>query len=198
MTSIGTTAMVQTWLDALPQADSDSGRQARAKLIEHSRRRMEALCRKMFFPSLKGKPVGWDDVYQEAAIRLWKALEDEHPQTVREFFGLGALQIRRVLLDMCRKFGKSPPPLPDPSDAGSSLDPFTLTLWTAFHEAVERLEPKQREAFCLCWYQDLTQAEAAEILGIDKSTVKRHCRAARLQILKYVPGAPDESMPAAE
>jgi RNA polymerase sigma factor (sigma-70 family) len=196
MTSLGTTVMVQKWLDALPRADSDLGRQARSELIEHSKRRMEALCRKMFFPSLQGKPVGWEDVYQEAALRLWNALEEEHPRTVREFFGLGALQIRRVLLDMCRR---SPPPLPEQSAGGtSSLDPSKLILWTAFHEAVEKLEPKQREAFCLWWYQDLPHAEVAEILGVDESTIKRRCRAARKQILKEVPGAREDSVGAAE
>jgi RNA polymerase sigma factor (sigma-70 family) len=186
--------MVQKWLELLPDADSKLGQQARSELIGHGKRRMEALCRKMFFPSLKGTPVGWEDVYQEAALRLWKALDEQHPKTVREFFGFGTLQIRRVLVDMCRKFGKSPPPVLHASEADSTLSPSLLALWTAFHEAVEKLAPKPREAFEMWWYQGLTHAEIAEILGVDKSTVKTRCREARKQIQKHVPGVPEGSM----
>lgn len=187
MTNGGTTIMVQGWLDALNDASTRSAIKARQELLEHSQRRMEAMCRKMFFPSLQGKPVGWDDVYQEAAVRLWKALEDIRPTTVREFFGLATLQIRRVMLDMCRSFQRSPEILTRLSAGDSGADPARLAHWTEFHEAIEKLDPILSETFCLLWYQELTQVEAAELLKVDESTVKRRSRKARELLVKYLP-----------
>lgn len=183
----GTTILVQQWLDALQNAHSQSAQEARGALILHSQRRVEALSRKMFFSSLQGKPVGWEDVSQEAAIRIWNALEDIHPVSVREFFGLATLQIRRVILDMCRKYHNSPEALAALSTAGAEPDPSLLARWTEFHEAVEQLEPVLRETFGLLYYQGLTQVEAAELLGVDESTVKRRSRKAREILVKFRP-----------
>jgi RNA polymerase sigma-70 factor (ECF subfamily) len=185
MTTGGTTMLVQRWLDVLPQADTRRGQEARQELIEHARRRMEALCRKMFFQSLAGSPVDWEDVYQESALRLWKSLEDVRPGTVKEFFGLAATQIRRVLVDLCRKYKRQPPEV-DASLRESSFSPEALTRWTEFHEKVETLPEALREVVDLLWYQDLSQVEAAEVLGVDQSTVKRRWRKAREQLAAHV------------
>src|SRR5205807_6264914 len=42
-------------------------------------------------------------VLNDAYLRLHSSLEDVKPQTVREFMGLAALEIRRTLLDRIRK-----------------------------------------------------------------------------------------------
>src|SRR6266851_1195565 len=44
------------------------------------------------------------DVLQNALLRLVGALREVKPQTPREFLALAALQIRRELLDLARKF----------------------------------------------------------------------------------------------
>lgn len=186
MSSENTTIWVQRWLNELANADSAGGMQARNALIEHSRRRMEALCRKSFFGSLDGSPVQWDDVYQEAALRLWKSLESLKPATVREFFAIASLQIRRVLLDMYRKYKKAPPQFNGP-DGQSTFDPVKLAVWEEFHSKVESLAEPQREIFDLLWYQGLTQNEAAEILGLDLSTVKRRWRKVRELLFAHLP-----------
>jgi DNA-directed RNA polymerase specialized sigma24 family protein len=94
--------LVQQCLDRLSGADPKLASRALRDLIKLSRPRMEVLSRKMLSPSLKEKSIGWEDVYQEAALRLCRALESGHPKTAREFFGLAALQIRRVSLDRWR------------------------------------------------------------------------------------------------
>jgi RNA polymerase sigma-70 factor (ECF subfamily) len=66
----------------------------------------------------------------------------------------------------------------------STHDPSKLVLWGEFHRAVEALPDEEREAVDLLWYQELSQEEAAETLGVDKSTVKRRWRAARLKLAK--------------
>jgi RNA polymerase sigma factor (sigma-70 family) len=186
MANEGTTIRVQRWLTELPQSDSEAGRRAREALIEHSRRRMEAVCRKSFFRSLAGSPVDWEDIYQEAALRLWKSLEAVRPATVREFFGLACEQIRRVMIDMCRKYSKQSQPIEaDPTQ--STLNPVSLAGWEDFWMQVETLPANLREAFDLLWIQELTQAEAAEVLGLDESTVKRRWRKARELLASHLP-----------
>lgn len=181
-----TTVLVQRWLNELPNPDSQAGRQAREELIEHSRRRMEAICRKMFFKSLAGAAtVDWEDVYQEAAIRLWKSLDAVRPATVREFFGLACTQIRRVLVDLCRKFAKTPPDVNEILKE-SSFSAVTLAKWTEFHEQVDSLAEPLRRVVDLLWYQELSQREAADVLEVDESTVKRRWRKAREQLANYV------------
>ena len=95
--------------------------------------------------------------------------------------------MRDVLCDQLRKaYGRDdnhPAVLPldgGPSDAGPRHEPSSTTLdgekvqrWTEFHEAAARLPDGLRAVFDLLWYQGLTQAEAAALLGVAVPTVKR-------------------------
>lgn len=184
--SHGTTTMaVESWLKQLQNPKSDEDRSAAQKeLIEHMQRRMEALCRKMFFKSFGANGVvDWEDVYQEASLKLWRALGDVKPTNIRDYFGLATKKIREVSLDLCRKFVREVPVL---SDAGGSFSPVTAAMWNEFHEQVEKLEPDLRETFELLWYQELTQKEVAEMLGVDESTIKRRWRRGREKLADYV------------
>lgn len=180
-----TTVMVQRWLKELPNPNSELGQVAREELIEHGRRRMQSICRKMFFNSLQDSPVDYEDVYQESALRLWKSLTDVQPKTVGEFFGLAATHIRRVLIDLCRKHQRKMQEAVREVD-DETLNPSTLAKWTEFHRHVEDLDPALRDVIELLWYHDLTQREAAEILGLDERTVRRRWRKAREQLADYV------------
>ena len=73
--------------------------------------------------------------------------------------------------DFCRD------PMDDEAD-----DPLKLAAWREFHEAVQKLPANEREVFELLWYQGLTQEEAADLLGCDRSTVKRRWRGARTSL----------------
>ena len=55
----------------------------------------------------------------------------------------------------------------------SPAAPLRLAAWTELHEQVEALPPEEREAFDLLYYQDLPQAEAAQVLGVSLATLKR-------------------------
>jgi RNA polymerase sigma-70 factor (ECF subfamily) len=148
---------------------------------------MEALCRRMFFNSLSARPVDVDDVYQESALRLWKSLSAVQPGSAKDFFGLAAQQIRRVLIDFARKYAHS---LPVALGDGQTpaFDPASLEIWTRFHEEVETLPEDLKEVVELLWYHELTQEEAAGLLDVDKSTVKRRWRRARTQLVLRLHG----------
>lgn len=184
MSDINTTMMVQKWLIPLQNPDSDEGRKARDQLIQHTHHRLELLCRKMFFKSFKATGVvDWEDVFQESALKLWKALSDAKPDSVRKYFGLATKKIQEVSIDMCRKFVRE---IPELSDGNASYSPVTATMWTEFHDQVGKLDPILRESFELWWYHDLTHKEIAEILDVDESTVKTRCRKARVALAEFV------------
>ena len=94
-----TTGELQALLD---RAGTDD-RAVWDELIDRASGRIMRLTRKMFrsYPGL----ASWeqtDDVFQNAVLRLHRSLADARPSTVREFFGLAAVQIRRALIDLCR------------------------------------------------------------------------------------------------
>ena len=78
---------------------------ARTDLLAHACRRLECLTRQM----LRGYAMvhRWEqtgDVLQAAMIRLCKALDEVQLKSVRHFYRLAALQIRRELLDLARHY----------------------------------------------------------------------------------------------
>ena len=65
-----------------------------------------------------------------------------------------------------------------------------MRRWTEFHEAAARLPDDLRAVFDLLWYQELSQAEAAALLGIAVRTVKLRWMKARLRVQQALGGAP--------
>src|SRR5262249_36969270 len=146
---------------------------------------LRLLARKMFhqdFPRL-GNLHETDSILHEAVLRLSRALQEVAPPSVQDFLTFSAAQIRRVLLDMARSQGRrdrkftelsdrSESPLaarPGPADTNS--DPSQLAQWGEFHEKVRELPDEEREVVDLYWYQGLTQAETARILGVHEKAV---------------------------
>lgn len=182
---------VQAWIDRLRKGDE----LAREALLARAFERLRRLARRM----LKGYPsVGrWeqtDDVLQNAMIRLDRALRSVAPPTAKDFFRLAAAEIRRELLDLARRHGG-----PEGMGAhhssqeevelsGSTHDPGRLAEWTEFHQRVEALPDEDREIIELLWYQGLTQAEAADALGVSERTVNRRWIRARLRLFDALGG----------
>jgi RNA polymerase sigma factor (sigma-70 family) len=199
-----TTAQVQCHLDRLQAGDPA----ARAALLTCACDRLRRLTKKMLrdFPGVQR----WEetaDVQQDAAVRLWRALEQTTPTSVRHFFRLAALQIRRELLDLARRYAgpegtaahhasvggesaasASGSPVYDKAD--SAAGPGQLAIWNEFHMQVEALPDEEKEVFDLLWYQGLQQAEAAALLGISERTLKRRWQAARLKLHETLHGEP--------
>jgi RNA polymerase sigma-70 factor (ECF subfamily) len=199
-----TTLGIQSCLERLRRQDAA----ARDELIALTCRRLTVLTRKMLnsYDRLR-RFEQTDDLAQNAAMRLRRALADVQPQNVAEFFGLAALKIRQELQDQTRHYfgregGSAPhapdcspahavsvrPPGGDQSTRGSfeprdtTFDPARLAQWTEFHRAVESLPDKERAVVDLLFYHDLSQEDAAAVLGVDPSTVKRRWRSARLKL----------------
>jgi RNA polymerase sigma-70 factor (ECF subfamily) len=205
---IGDTTL-QGLLDRLAAGDP----KALDALVEHSVERFRHMARKM----LNSRPRlrRWeetDDILQGMAMRLQRALQKVKSESVRAFVGLAATMIRRQLIDLMRKhFGpegdaghhKTDPQFVDSkgrvrSPVKEAKDPRANILdglqrqeeWQKLHEHVERLAEAEREVLQLLYYQDLTQAEVARLLGVSESTVKRRHRDARLSLHRVIHGEP--------
>jgi RNA polymerase sigma factor (sigma-70 family) len=191
---------LQVCIDRLLAGNED----ARRELVSGACDRLTRLTRQMLkdFPGVR-RWEDTDDVFQNAVLRLCSALEQVTPRTVNEFIRLAALQIRRELLDLARHYyGPQGLGAHHASDAGASVswsqaghvplestyEPTRLAIWSEFHERVDSLPENEREVFDLLWYQGLTQAEAATVLGVNERTVLRRWQQARLQIHKALHG----------
>lgn len=168
------------------QALLDDGDEAAyGELLSIASTRLHKLARKMLwnFPQLR-RWEQTDDVFQAAALRLHHSLSQVKPESVRQFFGLAATQIRRTLIDLARHHygpegqGAKHESGADYESHGDTDSPENLAAWAEFHEQVEQLPNEEREVFQLLWYSGTTQREAAELLGISERTVlRRYCRA---------------------
>ena len=93
--SSSVTADLQHCLDRLRVGDDS----VRGRLLEYANDRLARLTRKMLRDNPRVKR--WEqteDVFQNAAMRLYRALADVQPQNVRDFFRLAAVQIRKLFL----------------------------------------------------------------------------------------------------
>src|SRR5262245_58604347 len=93
------TIRIHACLDRLRGGDET----ARAELLACACERLRTLARKMLrgFPSVQ-RWEQTDDVLQNAALRLHRALQQITVETSRAFFRLAALNIRRELLDLAK------------------------------------------------------------------------------------------------
>lgn len=185
------TLQIQTWIDSLKAGDD----RARAELLRVTGERLVKLTRKMLrqYPGVR-RWEGTDDVFQNATLRIYRALGEVVPASPAEFFGFASFLIRRELIDLTRHYcgpeglntrqrshdsadGRLPA---DPANRNcGSHDPGELAVWTEFHSQIEQLPPDDRTLFDLLWYQGLRQSDAAEVLGATERTVQRRWRQAR-------------------
>jgi RNA polymerase sigma-70 factor (ECF subfamily) len=174
-----TTAVVQRYLDELA-GDSPAEPIVRV-LLDRAVRRLHLLCATLLhrsYPRLRQPPLNLeaDELLGAVAERLLKALREVRPRTVRQFFALANQHMRWELNDLARRLDEQPAAVelreglvPAPASSGSGLTPAGRRML----EAIGELPEDEREAFDLVRVQGMTQAEAAQMLGVSAVTVKR-------------------------
>lgn len=188
---------------------ADGDLSARDELLSLACSRMQRLAHRMLrtFPSVR-RWEETDDVVQNAAMRLYRAMGEVVPHDGRSLVGLAAVQIRRELLDLAKKHGAAGSygfnhetnyqrfgdemraKVDHASDEAQSPD--SLDRWSQLHQAAAALPEEERELFHLVWYLGLTQEEASKMLGCSTRTVKRRWDSAKALLARAVPISPLE------
>jgi RNA polymerase sigma-70 factor (ECF subfamily) len=174
-----TTAVVQRYLDELA-GDRPAEPVVRA-LLDGAVHRLHQLCAALLhrsYPRLTRPPLNLqaEEMLSAVVERLLKALGAARPRTVRQFFALACQHMRWELNDMARRLDEQPAALeldegrvPAPAGSDSGLTPDGRRML----EAIANLPEGEREAFDLVRIQGLSQAEAAQVLGVSPMTVNR-------------------------
>ena len=128
-----------------------------------------------------------EDLYQETWIRVVGAIDSFDPQ--RKF----STWLFRIAVNLCRDFHRrrSTRPLAtvDSEEVGYSDD---TAASLEMQSLLSQLPIEQREAVVLRYYQDLSEAEMAEVTGVPKGTVKSRLHAG-LRKLSQLAAGPEES-----
>jgi RNA polymerase sigma-70 factor (ECF subfamily) len=169
---------------------------ALSDFLERVSDRLRTLTRAMLrqYPGVK-RWEETDDVLQNALVRLLRALRDVRPESLRQFYGLASLQIRRELIDLARHYygplgvganhashlkeSSQNQPI-DPAD--TTFEPAQLAEWCELHDHIDSLPVSEREVVDLIFYQGLAQQEAADLLGKSVRTIQRRWHAALLKL----------------
>jgi RNA polymerase sigma factor (sigma-70 family) len=174
---------------------------ARDRIMEISNDRLRILAHRLLgkFASVR-RWDNTDDVAQNAAIRLHRALGDTVPDSPRGLMGLMATQIQRELIDLARKhagpqswasnhdtnagqIGRDGACRVDEAEATDSADEtIPLERWEEFHEAIEGLPGDLREVFRMVWYLGLDREAAAKAMGCSVRTLGRMWQGAREKV----------------
>ena len=179
---------------------------ARDRIIEVCNDRLRELSSRLLGKFAKVRR--WDntdDVAQNAAMRLYRALGDTVPDSPRGLMGLMATQIQRELIDLARKHagpmsyaenhdtnvrdGTSGNVfrVEEAEDSGNGLEEeLPLERWESFHRAVENLPEEHREVFRLVWYLGADRETTAKTLGLSVRTVGRRWQEAREMVARAV------------
>jgi RNA polymerase sigma-70 factor (ECF subfamily) len=204
-------AAIAACLERLAAGDDS----ARGNLLEICDGRLRKLSHRLLGKFAKVRR--WDntdDIAQNAALRLYRALGDTVPDSPRGLMGLMATVIQRELLDLARKHAGAMSyaanhetniragtdgdvfVVDETPDAGDGLDEeIPLDRWEAFHAAVENLPEEHREVFKLVWYLGADRETAAKTLGLSIRTIGRRWQEAREMVARAVESSPTENSP---
>lgn len=177
---------------------------SRDRIVELCAARLRTLASRMLarFPRVR-RWDDTDDVFQNAALRLHRALAELRPSSPRDVMALAATQVRRELLDLARRHAGPLSPAARHATNLIPADDANLTAfqvdraaaadepgdrWSAFHEAIDRLPPERREVFHLVWYLGADQRTIARLLGCSTRTVKSRWQEARAAVREALDG----------
>lgn len=180
---------------------------ARDTIIELCGGRLRTLASRMLarFPNVR-RWDDTDDVFQNAAMRLHRALGQLQIDSPRSVMALAATQIHRELIDLARRHarhgsfaanhrtrgGGAPGTADQPAVERVAAPDELLDRWTQFHEAIDGLPAQLRDIFQLVWYLGADQRTIASLLDCSERTVKSRWKEAREAVKAALEGQSPE------
>ncbi|WP_203338723.1 SigE family RNA polymerase sigma factor [Nocardioides limicola] len=150
---------------------------------EYARARQPALLRTAYL--LSGDPHTAEDLVQTTLAKLYLAWPKvEKRESVDGY-------VRRILVNEHVSLWRRPwrrnevtsTSLPEPADDRQPDDGTRAVVW----QFVRSLPPRQRAVVVLRYYEELTEAETAEVLGISVGTVKSQASRALATLRRQAP-----------
>jgi RNA polymerase sigma factor (sigma-70 family) len=162
---------------------------AMAQLVSAKLPRMLALARRML-----GEASEAEDVAQEVFLRVWR-----HAAGWKDGAGRFDTWMHRVALNLCydrlRRREVTVQTMPDQIDEGPAPDRGleARDIGLRVEAALQALPLRQREAVVLCHYQELSNVEAAGLLGLTvdalESLLSRGRKGLRAQLQDLAQGS---------
>ena len=157
---------------------------------EFVRERTPALSRHAYL--LTGDHQLAEDLLQSAlagSYRHWRRIADSNPEAY----------VRRAMYHQQISWWRRrrvPEQLAAEPHQRMLADPAEATaLRLTMAQALARLTPKQRAVIVLRFYDDLTEAQAADVLGCRIGTVKRHAHDALRRLREVAPDLLESGLP---
>lgn len=149
-----------------------SGQQARNKLCTDPT--IQDLLRKTARRySWRACGLDQDDLEQEGALGLVKAMDKFKPEKGCQFHTYVRIFIKRAIQKALRRNRPNKPP----QQLGKSSSPYESAyrpyLRLDVRLAIEKLEPQEQAVIKGVYFQELTQAEVAEQLGLETQEISR-------------------------
>jgi RNA polymerase sigma factor (sigma-70 family) len=187
---------IQRCLNRLARAmgDADGRQQIVREVLDVAAERILMLCGSTLrrrYPRLTKGPFNLqaEEVLSAVVERLIKAMRNVLPTNIREFFALTMKHIRWELNEFARELdtydcepltgdviAEEPPDERDEEPNADDDDETFSPLARRIQEAIDGLTPTDRDIFTLVRLQEMTQADAADELGISSKTVQRRLR----------------------
>lgn len=177
----------------LSWGDGDS--QALERLMPLVERELHKIARRQFFSERQSHTLQPTALVNEVYLRLVDCRRVNW-QSRAHFFGAAAKIMRRLLVDHARSLathkrggGILTVPLTQAHGLGHERDLDLLALDLALKN-LHRLDPRQAEVVELRFFAGLSVEEAAEVLDVSTTSVKRDWRTAKLFLLRALtPGS---------
>jgi RNA polymerase sigma-70 factor (ECF subfamily) len=177
-----TTAIVREYVAQLAESPTDIPQDAIVReLLGRAVGRLHLLCATVLYqryPRLTQAPLNLqaEELLSSVVERLLKAMRNARPTGVRQFFALANQHMRWELNDLARRLDKEDPDIQlmetlamAPESSGNELSQSARRML----QAIDDLPEDEREVFSLIRIQNVTQSEAAEILGVSVKTIQR-------------------------
>ncbi len=171
--------------EALVKRAGEGDRQAASFLVARHTDKIYAVC----FRTLRNRAAA-EDATQETFLRLWVNASKWRPQGAKFETWLYRVAMN-ICLDQLRKTKREAPEeaAPERADSAPRQDDALLAgeKRLAVDEALETLPARQRAAISLCHYQELSNIDAAEVMGVSvealESLLARGRRALRDRLM---------------